>query len=213
VVADGVSSSDNATSASQKAVEIIKDSLLMDENIAKEAMISAIRSANEAIKELPYETREDGIYGPESTVVLALVQGNTATIGWVGDSRAYIINEEKQELLTTDDSWVELVVAEGSMTREQAILDRRAHCVTQVLGMHDQQAKAHILECKLRKGDLLLLCSDGLWNYFQGERALLNTIKAFGINSDASAICEHLIGLANAAGGHDNITVAVYRCL
>lgn len=213
LVADGVSSSVNATSGSKKAIGVIKDILVKECDSAKQAVISAIRSANECVKSLPFETREDGLYGPETTIVAALLQDCTMTVGWVGDSRAYVLNAEEQEQvqLTVDDSWVELVVAEGTMTREEASLDRRAHCVTQVLGMHDQEAKAHILEYKLKKGDMVLLCSDGLWNYFQGEKALLNTINAFGINSEAAHICEHLVGLANAAGGHDNITAALYR--
>jgi PPM family protein phosphatase len=211
IVADGVSSSVNATTGSRRAVEVIREALVKGNLSAKEGVISAIRLANTAIKELPYESREDGLYGPETTVVTALVQGDTATIGWVGDSRAYVIGRDRQEKLTVDDSWAELVVAEGTMTEEEAMADRRAHCVTQVLGMHDQQAKAHLLEYKLKEEDILLLCSDGLWNYFQGEKGLLKAITAFGINSEAVHICEHLVGLANAAGGHDNITVAVYR--
>ena len=213
IVADGVSSSVNATCGSQKAIEVIKEALVKNDVSAKELIINAISSADLCVKALPFETKEDGLYGPETTVVAAMVQGNSITVGWVGDSRAYILNKDNQEQLTVDDSWIELVVAEGSMTRELATLDKRAHYVTQVLGMHDQEAKAHLLECTLNKGDILLLCSDGLWNYFQDEKALLNTITAFGINSDAASICEHLTQLANAAGGHDNITVAILKNL
>lgn len=213
IVADGVSSSVNAISGSQKAIEVIKEALMKNDLQAKELITSAIKQGDALVKSLPFETKEDGLYGPETTVVLALVQEENVTIGWVGDSRAYILNNEKQQLLTVDDSWIELVVAEGTMTREEASLDRRAHCVTQVLGMHDEEVEVHLVESKLNKGDLLLLCSDGLWNYFQGEKALLSAITAFGINSDADSICEHLIQLANAAGGHDNITVALLKNL
>jgi serine/threonine protein phosphatase PrpC len=97
------------------------------------------------------------------------------------------------------------------MTREEAVLDKRAHYVTQVLGMHDQDIDIHNIEHNLKAGDILLLCSDGLWNYFQGENALVKAISAFGVNSDAAYICEHLVGLANSAGGHDNITAALLR--
>lgn len=213
IVADGVSSSVDAVSGSQKAIDIMKEALVKAEARTKESLFAAISSADSCVKELPFETKEDGLYGPETTVVAAVVKGNNAVIGWVGDSRAYILNEHSQELLTVDDSWIELVVAEGSMTREQASSDKRAHYVTQVLGMHDADAEIHLLECVLNKGDLLMLCSDGLWNYFQGEKALINTIINFGINSEAAAICEHLAKLANAAGGHDNITVAILKNL
>lgn len=211
VVADGVSSSFNPTTGSRKAIEVIKEALVKNDDSAMKMVISSIRSANDAIKSLPYETREDGLYGPETTIVAAFVKGDIATIGWVGDSRAYVLNKDKQEQLTVDDSWIELVVAEGSMTREQASKDRRAHCVTQVLGMHDQPAKVHIAEYKLKEGDILLLCSDGLWNYLEDGKALLNAITAFGIDSETAYICEHLVGIANAAGGRDNITVAILK--
>jgi PPM family protein phosphatase len=211
IVADGVSSSFSATSASQMAIEVIKEILLSSNGTARELITSAIHAADVRIRELPFETREDGIYGPEATVVVALVHENTATIGWVGDSRAYVLNKDSQMKLTVDDSWVESVVADGRMTREEASQDKLAHCVTQVLGMHDQEIEVHLLECELRVGDMLLLCSDGLWNYFQGENALLKAITAFGINSDAVYICEHLVNLANFAGGHDNITVSLLR--
>jgi serine/threonine protein phosphatase PrpC len=211
IVADGVSSSVKPTIASRTVIEVIKEVLTKDDKSPMKLVAEAIEAADTAIKALPYETKEDGLYGPETTVVVALVKGNKTTIGWVGDSRAYIMNKDIENLLTIDDSWVEQVVAEGSMTREEASLDRRAHCVTQVLGMHDQSVKVHFIERELMGDDMLLLCSDGLWNYFQGENSLLSTIKAFGVNSDASAICEYLVGLANAAGGRDNITVAILK--
>lgn len=213
IVADGVSSSVNATSGSQKAIQVIKEAMLKKDASAEEIISSAIKLGDDCVKNLPYEIKEDGLYGPETTVVAALVQGEKVTIGWVGDSRAYILSDGRQQLLTVDDSWIEMVVAEGSMTREKASLDRRAHCVTQVLGMHDAQAEIHLVESHLGKGDILLLCSDGLWNYFQGEKDLLNAVTAYGINSDAASICEHLTQLANAAGGHDNITVAILKNL
>lgn len=211
IVSDGVSSSHAATSASRMAIDVIRERLLKNDNSPMEMIVSAIHAADAEIKALPYETREDGIYGPEATVVVAMVSGNTATIGWVGDSRAYIISGEEQKPLTVDDSWIEMVVADGSMTREEASRDRLAHCVTQVLGMHDQDIEVHTTEWELKNGEILLLCSDGLWNYFQDDNALSKTIAAFGVNSDASHICEHLVKLANSAGGHDNITAAMLR--
>ncbi|MDP4090074.1 MAG: protein phosphatase 2C domain-containing protein [Bacillota bacterium] len=210
-VADGVTSAVNSISASMTAVEAIREVLIKGSGTAREIVFSAIQTADDCIKKLPFETREDGLYGPETTVAVALIREGTATIGWIGDSRAYMLNREGQQKLTMDDSWIEMVVAEGKMTREEASANRMAHCVTQVLGMHDQEIQVHILEQKLRKGDILLLCSDGLWNYLQGENIFKNAVEAFGIDSEAIHICEHLVELANAAGGHDNITAAMFR--
>lgn len=211
IVADGVSSAVDAESASVQAInkvrEILSGGPAGDINLLRDA----INAANDVIVKLPYETRDDGIYGPETTIVAASVGGENAVIGWVGDSRAYIIGEQSQELLTVDDSWVELIVEAGQMTRSQAELDRRAHYVTQVLGMHDQTMEIHAKEQKIEKGRMLLLCTDGLWNYFQGDNDLLKAIADFGMDKDVSEICEHLINLANIAGGHDNITIAILK--
>jgi len=212
VVSDGVSSAVNAVSASVQAVDKVKEVLdVAGDGSNMDLIKTAINEANDLVVKLPYETRADGIYGPEATIVTALVRDDTVTFGWVGDSRAYIIGKTAQKLLTTDDSWVELVVSSGEMQRSQAAADKRAHYVTQVLGMHDQTMDIHTLEHKIEKGQILLLCSDGLWNYLQGENDLFKAIADFGMEKDAIAICEHLIGLANNAGGHDNITVAIYK--
>lgn len=211
VVSDGVSSAVNAVSASFKAVtrvkEILSESSGNDMNLIK----TAINEANDIIKALPYEIREDGIYGPEATIVAAKVTESVASIGWVGDSRAYIIGKSKQKLLTTDDSWIELVVAAGEMSRSEAAMDKRAHYVTQVLGMHDQPLEIHTLQHSLEEGCMLLLCSDGLWNYFQDDNGLLKAIEDFGMEKEAAVICEHLVNIANNEGGHDNITVAILK--
>jgi serine/threonine protein phosphatase PrpC len=211
VVSDGVSSAVNAVSASQQAIAKVKEVLSKGSGNDAELTRAAINQANEVIMSLPYETRDDGIYGPEATIVTAIVSGDTATIGWVGDSRAYVLSRTSQELITTDDSWMELVAASGEMTRREAAMDKRAHYVTQVLGMHDQEIEIHILQRKLEKDQMLLLCTDGLWNYFQDDDELLRSVNDFGMEKDAADICEYLIGLANTAGGHDNITVAIFK--
>lgn len=211
IVADGVSSAVNAISASVHAITKVREVMANEPAGDINLIRDAISRANDVIVNLPYEIRADGIYGPETTIVAASVSGDSDAIGWVGDSRAYIISEQSQELLTVDDSWIELVVEEGRMTRSQASMDRRAHYVTQVLGMHDQTMEVHTIERKVEKGSMLLLCTDGLWNYFQGDNDLLKAIMDFGMEKDASEICEHLISLANIAGGHDNITAAILK--
>lgn len=211
VVSDGVSSALNSTTASQEAVEKVKEVLSGSQGDEINLVSRAINEANELVLGLPYETRTDGIYGPEATIVAAKVVEGIATIGWVGDSRAYIISKTEQRLLTVDDSWVEYVVASGEMTREDAMKDRRSHCVTQVLGMHDQAMEIHLVQHKIEEGEMLLLCSDGLWNYLESGNDLQKAILDFSYEKDAIEICEHLVSLANDAGGHDNITVAILK--
>jgi serine/threonine protein phosphatase PrpC len=80
--------------------------------------------------------------------------------------------------------------------------------VTQVLGMRDQQLDGHSLERELPEHSVLLLCSDGLWNYFERDGELAEAVRQLQ-SSDALSLCRWLVDAANERGGHDNVTVAV----
>jgi serine/threonine protein phosphatase PrpC len=201
IVSDGVSSSANSASASETAVKVAMNALLsapVDADLSN-TVRSAIESANQAIIELPFDGGNGD--GPEATIVVALCL----------NGRAYLLKPDLEEQITIDDSWVEEVVRNGEMTREQAALDRHAHYVTQVLGMRDQQIDVHVIERELPGNSVLLLCSDGLWNNLQEDNALTNTLQHCD-SEDALARCQYLVNLANEQGGHDNITVAMLLC-
>jgi PPM family protein phosphatase len=208
IVADGVSSSADSASASSAIVTAAMDVALgsLASNALSDVVRASIIAANEAVLALPYSGGEDGD-GPESTVVAAICRGSRATVGWAGDSRAYLIGSGTEKLLTRDDSWVEEAVRSGLMTREQAIVDKRAHYVTQVLGMRDQSLDPHVIECDIQPDQILLLCSDGLWNYFEEVGELATAIQHCA-SRDALSLCRYLVASANEHGGHDNVTVA-----
>jgi PPM family protein phosphatase len=210
VVADGVSMSLNSASAAQAAVEAalsVLSSLPEDAALA-DVVRSAVGAANQAVLAVPFVP--GGEDGPETTIVVALCRGGRVAIGWVGDSRAYLIGPDTAEILTVDDSWVEQVVRSGEMPREQAEADKRAHYVTQVLGMRDQQLDGHVIERDLPSNSVLLLCSDGLWNYFERDGELADAVRQHHA-SDALELCRWLVDAANERGGHDNVTVALLR--
>lgn len=213
VVADGVSSSVDGASGSAMAVKVMREMLLSckDPSEAEAVMGQAIEAAHNAIVKLPFASSDPDADGPETTVVAAIRQAGQLTIGWVGDSRAYRIGENSEDLLTVDDSWVELVVASGELTREEAAADKRAHYVTQVVGMRDGKIGPHVIRTDVTPGKMLLLCSDGLWNYFQEPGKLLSAINEYGPENDAADICTHLVAQAYEQGGHDNITVALLK--
>jgi serine/threonine protein phosphatase PrpC len=210
VVADGVSASLNSASASEAAVKAALGVLLSAPADAAltDAVRAAVAAANQAVLALPYVSGEED--GPETTIVVALCRGGRAAVGWAGDSRAYVIGLDAAEILTVDDSWVEEVVRTGAMTREQAEVDKRAHYVTQVLGMRDQQLVGHVVERELPASCVLLLCSDGLWNYFERDGELADAVRQHN-SGDALSLCRWLVDAANERGGHDNVTVAVLR--
>ncbi len=212
VVADGVSTSYNAAEASAVTVKVVKEILLAEHarEEAKALMKTAIAAAHETVMALPGSGNPE-LGGPECTVAAAMVSGKVVTVGWVGDSRAYLVTQTAERLLTVDDSWVEEVVQAGLYTREQATSDHRAHCVTQALGMKDDKVEAHVISAEIALNETLLLCSDGLWNYFQQDGSLAREIgdvkEKLGSHVTSNAICQALVEEANARGGHDNITV------
>jgi serine/threonine protein phosphatase PrpC len=208
VVADGVSTSMNAASASEAAAGAALGALLAAQEDAAlaDTVRAAVGAANQAVLALPVVSGDED--GPETTLVVALCRNGRVAIGWAGDSRAYLVGVGSEEHLTVDDSWVEVAVRSGEMSREQAEVDKRAHYVTQVLGMRDQQLDGHLVERELPGSCVLLLCSDGLWNYFERDGELADAVRGHG-SSDALSLCRWLVDAANERGGHDNVTVAV----
>lgn len=210
IVADGVSSSINAMSASSKAVQVVGD-ILMEYNFGQdpeEVMIKAINAAHKEIMDLTSSEETKECDGPETTIVAAINDEDQIIVGWVGDSRAYLIDGGKEIQLTIDDSWVEEMIRDGQLTREAAMHDKRAHYITQVLGMKDDDIDIHTIKIQNKAKNMLLLCSDGLWNYFQCNGELAKLVSNYK-DKRALNLCHSLVDKANLCGGHDNITVAI----
>ena len=215
VVADGVSSADRAEVASNSASQAAFRFLQAHggTNDAITLMRQAIGAAHEAVLAVPYsnKAREE----PETTIVCARVAGRRATIGWVGDSRAYLLGPAGARILTRDDSWLLDTLDENRMSLAAALADRRSHAITQCLGMRDAEVDIHVCEAELQPGEQLLLCTDGLWNYFNDCASMAAAVQQASSTpehaTDAFAVCRQLVAMANAAGGRDNITVALYR--
>jgi serine/threonine protein phosphatase PrpC len=155
---------------------------------------------------------------PSTTVVAALVAEGVATIGWAGDSRAYWINESGARPLTEDHSWQNAVVATGEITPEQAGAAPQAHAITRWIGADaGESATPGVVQHPVAAKGMLLLCTDGLWNYAPTPEAIAHLVEsgsrpAIDPNTpgeDALALARRLIEFANSLGGHDNITVAL----
>jgi PPM family protein phosphatase len=209
IVADGVSTASDSESASAVTVEAVLTALqsLPETDTLSDAVRSAIAAANQAVLQLPFAGGEGD--APETTVVVALCRGGRVAVGWAGDSRAYLVGPESGEQLTVDDSWVEQAIRSGEMSGKEAMLDKRAHLVTQVLGMRDQTLDIHTVERELPRDCALLLCSDGLWNYFLESDELAAALRQGSSSSGSLSMCRYLVDAANERGGQDNVTVAL----
>lgn len=168
--------------------------------LATNRLASAIREANHVI--YTQATRKPEWTGMGTTVVAALLTDRLLSFAHVGDSRLYLVRAHTLEPLTTDHSWVAEQVRSGLMTEAEAQRSPRRNIVTRALGV-EPDVDVTIGEITLQAGDMLLLCSDGLTQGVSTGALLHALIR----NDDMAATAQHLVALANNAGGEDNITV------
>lgn len=219
IVCDGVSSSARPDAASETAAEVAAETLaaaLRAESAPLDATRQAIRAADRAVSRLADSSGVDSQWvddlAPACTLVSAIVTSDAVTVGWVGDSRAYWIPQEHTDStptrLTEDDSWLAHALAEGSLSPAQAVADRRAHAITAWLGEDAEQVDPHIVTLEPEGPGVVVICTDGLWNYLDSVEELSAALPpdAFDAPLDAA---RHLVEIALRRGGRDNITVAV----
>jgi serine/threonine protein phosphatase PrpC len=210
VVCDGVSSSQTPELASQTAAkttcEFLSENLTQGQT-PEDAMQNAIATALQAVSAIPYQSKVNAD-PPSTTLVAAIVQNQVATIGWLGDSRAYWLASESKQL-TIDDSWLNDMVSSGKMSEAEAMRSLNAHAITNWLGADVRDsAKPSIIHFPISSQGYLLLCTDGLWNYAPETSQILALVQQSDSN-DAATISRYLVDFARSQGGHDNITVAV----
>ena len=217
VVCDGVSSSESPDLAAKAAAEAACQSLTMvlarnPQTLLPTAerevvMKNAIASALKSVCAIPYTNRSDD--PPSTTIVAAIVQERSATIGWMGDSRAYWISAQASQQLTTDHSWLNDVVASGTMTEIEARKSPNAHAISRWVGGDiPDDLEPSIIQFNSPGAGYLLLCTDGLWNYAPQPQQLAALVTST-IDIDALGVSRRLVEFARGKGGGDNITVAV----
>ena len=218
VVCDGVSNSQTPAAAASVAARIAGEALAAAADDPGAAMRAAIIAAHAGVCALPYD-RQANVDPPACTLVAVHTRqtegGLAATLGWLGDSRAYLLSDEGTQLLTHDHSWVNLVVDANQMPRADALRDRRAHALVSCLGTTDFAAASPcpdpaVRSVTLRSPGWLVLCTDGLWNYADAPAALARACPGWR-GMDAAGLCQALLEFALGAGGHDNITAVAVR--
>lgn len=207
VLCDGVSNSQTPAAAAAAAAQTAHAMLA-----AGAAMRDAIRAAHDAVCALPFD-RQSEVDPPATTIVAAQLRAGVATIGWLGDSRAYLLGPAGGRLLTRDHSWLAAVTERGEMTEAAALRDPRAHALLHCLGTTDFSRASPCPEpgiTTIAPDGWLLLCSDGLWNYAETASALAQAASQ-GLQGDAADLCARLVAFARTSGGHDNITALAVR--
>lgn len=138
-----------------------------------------------------------------TTLVVATFIDKSLYIANVGDSRLYIVNNEIQQI-TRDHSLVEEMINLGEIDRRNARTHEKKNIITRAIGV-DSEVVADFFEVEYSKGDIILMCSDGLSNMIEDEdmKMIINE------GNDVSEIANKLIEVANNNGGKDNISVVL----
>jgi PPM family protein phosphatase len=164
----------------------------------------AVEKANGRMNQ--HSRRNPGMSGMGSTVTAAGVLGGYAYVAQVGDSRAYLTRNGMTTQITRDQSLVQHMIDSGALRPEDAEHSAHANVILQALGVNPT-VEVDVTYQELCRGDVLVLCSDGLHRVVRPEE-ISEAVLRLG---HPTAVCEHLIDLANARGGPDNVTVVAAR--
>jgi PPM family protein phosphatase len=220
VVCDGVSSSPHSELASSTAARSARDTLdhfLRSADVIHETGLSAV---SQAIRAAHLAICADHAASPVpdlpgTTIVVGLIYKNRLTVGWVGDSRIYWLTPRTSELLTHDHSWVNEAIARGEVKDASEVQGTLAHTITRCLGpLEVGDVPAEILP-EVKSRDLtgpgvVLLCSDGLWNYTPAPDDLSRVLRALPDDRNAVSVARLFVNYALARGGQDNVSVAIH---
>jgi protein phosphatase len=212
VVSDGMGGALAGDVASRMAVETVREMLLGDEDAdgdpdapLVECLKNATDYANFAIHRRSQE--DPHCSGMGATLTAAAVTPDGVGLLQVGDSRGYIIRGGRIKLATKDQSLVQQLVDVGQISEQEAETHMFRNVILQALGA---QPELQPVTGRVRafRGDVLLLCSDGLSGKLRGEDMLRIVQES---NGDLKRACEALVDEANERGGEDNITVVLAR--
>lgn len=211
MVADGVGGHNSGELASMTAVKniaeyIVKNPIrnITDEQGLKDYFLNCLREVNRIIFELAGRSKEN--IGMATTIVLLYHTDEKAYFVNVGDSRAYVIRDGQISQITEDHTYVNELVKEGTITKAQAEKHPQKNMITRALG-GDDRILPDFYRLETFKNDVIILCSDGLYNEISSEEICRMASDAKSM-SELSAV---LVQTANNNGGNDNITVVCLK--
>lgn len=209
ILADGMGGYKGGEIASRLATESVKryiNNNFSDKLNEKEEILKLIENAVEYANMVVYEKSKEipELEGMGTTLEVCLIYNNKTYIGHVGDSRIYRIRKNIMRKLTKDHSYVQQLVEDKKITREEAKTHAKKNMLTKALGC-TPYVEPDIRARNFEKDDVFIICSDGLTNMVEDD-----TICEL-ISQDITSAADKLVELANEAGGYDNITVIIIK--
>mgnify|MGYP000855776082 CR=1 FL=1 len=202
VVADGMGGHQAGDFASKYTVEVLKRELAasQEEDIEK-ALVSAIKTANHEI--IKKASEDPHLKGMGTTIVVATIVRHMMYFANVGDSRLYLLRGALEQI-TKDHSYVEELVAMGKLKRGSRDYLEKKNIITRAVGV-SEDVDTDLFALKLKSGDQILMCSDGLSNMVDELEMEYIIRSEDGVEARAKA----LVDAANRSGGQDNISVVL----
>ncbi len=207
ILADGMGGYNAGEVASKMAVEAVKEYIykhFQKNKDSKEKIEDLLREAIEYANNVVYKKSQSQkeLNGMGTTLDVCLIYNSKVYIGHVGDSRVYRIRKEFMRRITRDHSYVQTLIEDGTITKEEAFHHPKKNMLTKALGCMEK-VEPDIYTKTFIKDDIILMSSDGLTNMIK-EDEIYNTIK-----QDKENATENLVKQANDNGGYDNITVVI----
>ncbi|HTJ43916.1 MAG TPA: protein phosphatase 2C domain-containing protein [Kofleriaceae bacterium] len=221
IVADGMGGHAAGEVASAMAVETvmttISESRATIEGFAKQPsdagrreivqlLQNAVLAAHQAV--FQRGNRESDKQGMGTTLDVVLIAGHEAFVAHVGDSRTYLIRDGRAAQITTDHTVAEVLVIEGKLSIEEAQVSPLRTILVNAIGV-SADVGVEMAHLQLRRGDRILLCSDGLHDYFVAEQEIADKLSS----SEPGKSLAEMVELAKERGGHDNITGIVVNVI
>ena len=221
VVADGMGGHAAGEVASHMAVERVREHLEAGRDLiagfsdsptedSRKALVALLEASVRKAHQAVFDTgaKETDKQGMGTTLDVVLLAGSEAFVAHVGDSRTYLVREGKAAQLTTDHTVAEVLVIEGKLSLEEAQVSPLRTILVNAIGVAPDVGveMAHV---RLRAGDRLLICSDGLHDYFPAEQELADQIH----DREPEAALSEMVDTAKNRGGHDNITGVLLQVL
>lgn len=211
IVCDGVGGNAGGQIASRTAVETIRNYFRDNRtgegtDSIRMSLTAAMMAAHEAI--IQHAAADTTLRNMASTCLIALVRDDKVYYAHVGDCRLYHLANGRMTQLTTDDSYMDYLIAQGEITPRQAKKHPLRRAIFNALGVEGITPRSDGREFTLGPGEYALMCSDGLYTEVKASR-IGRTIYHSAGNCDTAA--RKLVDAANKAGGSDNITAIVIK--
>ncbi|GEK32610.1 Stp1/IreP family PP2C-type Ser/Thr phosphatase [Kurthia sibirica] len=213
IVADGMGGHNAGDVASTLAVEGLRsrfiaasDSDFLTMSDCTAWLLDTVTQLNKLIYD--YSLKNENCQGMGTTLIAAIIAENQASICHVGDSRAYIVDEQGIQLITRDHSYVNILVDSGEISEDEAKIHPKKNYIIKSLGT-EATIEPDFYQIQIEEASYFLICSDGLSNKVDQQQIHMIVTSLQSIEEKGQA----LVQLANENGGEDNITVIIAQPL